>query len=226
MLPRLYSLHLYDWSGEVTIDDLTHRISPGTLSIIQPGARMVFRYRGPSVHLFAHLSLTPAESGPMIRLPYVADLGHASGDAQERLRVLRQPTHRSQQTAEVWSLFWGLPVVEEPKARPHTHPALSSVLAHVEAHLADHLRVEELAQVGCISPGHLRRVARASLGMPLSAYIQSRRRSRAEHLLRQSTLSIPAIAAAVGSADLHAFNKQAHRWWGCSPRTFRGSLKE
>jgi transcriptional regulator GlxA family with amidase domain len=44
---------------------------------------------------------------------------------------------------------------------------------------------------------------------------------RARHLLRESTLSIPAVAAAVGIGDLQAFNKTCRRELGASPRAVR-----
>jgi AraC family transcriptional regulator len=45
--------------------------------------------------------------------------------------------------------------------------------------------------------------------------------ARARHLLVSSTLSIPAVAASVGIADLQAFNKACRRELGGSPRAVR-----
>lgn len=55
------------------------------------------------------------------------------------------------------------------------------------------------------------------------AYIRRRRLERAHHLLRASTLSIPAVAAAVGIPDLQAFNKACRRELGAPPRVLRGA---
>jgi transcriptional regulator GlxA family with amidase domain len=62
---------------------------------------------------------------------------------------------------------------------------------------------------------------RAETGYTVVGYIRRRRMERARHLLRESTLSIPAIAASVGVADLQAFNKACRRELGDSPRAVR-----
>jgi transcriptional regulator GlxA family with amidase domain len=56
------------------------------------------------------------------------------------------------------------------------------------------------------------------------AYLRRRRLARAEHLMRRTTLPIPAIAASVSIPDLQAFNKSCRRELGASPRSERNSL--
>ncbi len=72
---------------------------------------------------------------------------------------------------------------------------------------------------------HLTKLVKEATGSTLVAYIRHRRMMRAEHLLRESTLSIPAIAASVGIPDLQTFNKACHREFGASPRTVRGRAR-
>jgi len=68
---------------------------------------------------------------------------------------------------------------------------------------------------------HLTRLFHTTYGVTISAYIRQRRAERARHLLLHSTLPIKAIAAQVGIADLHLFNKTIRRVLHDSPRRVR-----
>jgi transcriptional regulator GlxA family with amidase domain len=101
------------------------------------------------------------------------------------------------------------------------HPALALAVAHIESHLTAPLTVPEVAHAAGVSHNHLIRLFRSETGTTVVAYIRHRRMERARHLLRESTLSIPAVAAAVGIGDLQAFNKTCRRELGASPRAVR-----
>ncbi|MGW2523919.1 helix-turn-helix transcriptional regulator [Streptomyces sp. NPDC001617] len=73
-------------------------------------------------------------------------------------------------------------------------------------------------------PQHLTRVFGAETGLTVVSYIRHRRLQRARHLLLSSALSVTAIAAAVGIADLQAFNKACRRELGASPRDVRAAV--
>ena len=92
---------------------------------------------------------------------------------------------------------------------------------HIEARLAEPLSVPEIARRAGLSHNHLTRLFRMHTGDTVVAYIRRRRMARAEHLLRRSTMPIPAVAASVGIGDLQAFNKACRRVLGASPRSLR-----
>ncbi|NUT48649.1 MAG: helix-turn-helix transcriptional regulator, partial [Saccharothrix sp.] len=100
--------------------------------------------------------------------------------------------------------------------------AVARAIAHVEENLADPPAVPEIAAAAGVSQNHLLRLFRAETGGTVVAYVRRRRLERARHLLRESTLPIPAVAAAVGFTDLQAFNKACRRELGASPRAVRG----
>ena len=95
-------------------------------------------------------------------------------------------------------------------------------MAHIESHLAGTFEVPRIAAAVGISHNHLTRLFRATTGDTVVAYIRHRRMQRARHLLRESTLPIPTVAAAVGIPDLQAFNKTCRRELGAAPRALRG----
>jgi transcriptional regulator GlxA family with amidase domain len=105
----------------------------------------------------------------------------------------------------------------------HRHLFVAAAQAYVEEHLADPLSVPDVARAVGTSPTHLTRAFRAETGLTVVSYIRHRRLQRARHLLLSSTLSITAIAAAVGIADLQAFNNACRRELGASPRDVRAA---
>ncbi|MFJ9902405.1 helix-turn-helix domain-containing protein [Streptomyces sp. NPDC101152] len=225
-LPDLWQLHLYRYEADLTVDGTPHPVRPGRVSLVPPGATTRYRYRGRSEHLYAHLRL-PATGTPRT-IPVMQDAGTQlpALTAQLQQALAAWPSTPVRATAEVWAALWRVAHLTAPG--PHTdgtgpHPAVTTAIAHIEAHLADPLTVPAVARVAGVSHNHLTRLFRTATGETVVAYIRARRMARAQHLLRATTLSIPAVAASVGIPDLQAFNKTCRRELGASPRTLRAS---
>lgn len=223
VLPDLWSLHLYSYEGELTVGDTVLAIEPGTVSVVPPATVMRFRYRGPSAHLFAHLSL-PA-SGSLSLIPAIQRLHETEPAARAAwlAAVAAFPVSPARCRAEMWTLLWHLAVPSTTAVgapRP-THPAVRAAVGQLELHLAEPLSVPALARSVGLSHNQLTRLFRAELDVTVVGYLRRRRARQAEHLLQHSTLAIASVAAAVGMSDLQAFNKLVHREFGCSPRALR-----
>ncbi|WP_329113129.1 AraC family transcriptional regulator [Streptomyces sp. NBC_01465] len=221
-LPDLWQLHLYRYEGELTVDGAVYAIRPGHVSLAPPGALVEYRYRGRSEHLYAHLEIP--DSGPRSIVPVMQNAGARAPVLADLLQqaVAVAPRNHARACAEVWAALWRVAELAAPGggAERGSGPVASAV-AHVEAHLAEPLTVPEVALAAGVSHNHLIRLFRAELGVTVVAYIRRRRMEQARHLLRASTLSIPAVAASVGIADLQAFNKACRRELGASPRAIR-----
>ncbi|MEV6508676.1 helix-turn-helix transcriptional regulator [Streptomyces sp. NPDC051642] len=222
-LPDLWQLHLYRYEAELTVDGVAHEIRPGHVSLVPPGALVRFHYRGRSEHLFAHLELPSA--GERLTVPVMQDAGTQTPvltDLMQRA-VAAAPRNSARAAAELWTVLWRVADLATPAAGGTTgpHPAFALAVAHIESNLAAQLTVPDVAHAAGISHNHLIRLFRAETGTTVVAYLRHRRMERARHLLRESTLSIPAIAAAVGIGDLQAFNKACRRELGASPRAVR-----
>ncbi|MDX2826443.1 AraC family transcriptional regulator [Streptomyces ipomoeae] len=198
-LPELWQLHLYQYEAELTVDGTAHTIRPGRVSLVPPGTTVRYRYRGRSEHLFAHLRITPV--GPPRIVPVVQDAGAELPALTDLLlqAVAAAPSEPDRTRAELWTTLWRV------------------------AHLAAPLTIPEIARAAGVSHNHLTRLFRAETGGTVVGYIRRRRLERAHHLLRATTLSIPAVAASVGIPDLQAFNKACRRELGASPRALRGA---
>ncbi|MFJ5031160.1 helix-turn-helix domain-containing protein [Streptomyces sp. NPDC088560] len=227
-LPDLWQLHLYRYEADLTVDGTPHVIRPGRVSLVPPATTVRYRYRGRSEHLYAHLRLS--SGGALRSVPVVQDAGPELSmlSALMLQAIAAWPSAPVRASAEVWAALWRVghltpPVPQGPRDGPHQ--AVTAAISYIESRLTDPLTVPEVARAAGISHNHLTRLFRAATGETVVAYIRQRRLARARHLLRESTLSISAIAAAVGIPDLQAFNKACRRELGASPRAVRETAR-
>ncbi|MFD3562975.1 helix-turn-helix domain-containing protein [Streptomyces sp. NPDC058686] len=222
-LPDLWQLHLYRYEAELTVDGVVHEVRPGHVSLVPPDALVHYHYRGRSEHLYAHLELP--STGELLTVPVMQDAGAHTPVLTDLLQqaIAAAPRSSARAAAEIWAALWRVAELAAPAtggtAKPH--PSVALAIAYIESNLAGPLTVPEVAHVSGISHNHLIRLFKGENGETVVAYIRRRRLERARHLLRESTLSIPAIAAAVGITDLQAFNKACRRELGASPRAVR-----
>ncbi|WP_332112450.1 AraC family transcriptional regulator [Streptomyces gossypiisoli] len=222
-LPDLWQLHLYNYEGVLSLGQSVHPIRPGHVSLVPPDTEVHFHYRGRSEHFYVHLRLH--DRGTARVVPVMQDAAAESTRLAGLLRhaVTVMPTAPPRATAEVWTALWRIAELPRGDGAGPRHPIVAAAQAHIEEHLAGPLPVPDVARAVGISHTHLTRVFRAETGLTVVAYIRHRRLQRARHLLLSSTLSITAIAAAVGIADLQAFNKACRRELGASPREVRAT---
>jgi AraC-like DNA-binding protein len=220
-LPDLWSLHLYSYVADLVVDGVPYAIRPGSVSLVPPGAQTHYRYRGPSEHLYAHLRLV--DDGDRQVIPMVqaagAETPALTAHLQEALAASTQAPPRA--VAEVWAALWRVARLRGGVASEPGHAAVGRAMALIETRLVGRLAVADIARTVGISHNQLTRLFRAETGQTVVAYVRRRRLERARHLLRETTMSIPAIAASVGIADLQAFNKACRREFGASPRRVR-----
>lgn len=223
-LDELWSLHLYPYAAEVEIDGITFPIRPGYAGITRPNGRAEYRYHKPVRHLYAHFKL-PEAIQQARSIPAMQDLGGQFVTMNERLEqaIGYFPTQPRRAEVRLWDILWELAAAPWASGAPppHHHPAVDKVCSMIELHLAEPMRIPDLAREVGLSHNHLIRLFRAAFGTTVVGYIQQRRVQRSKHLLLYSTLPIKVIAAEVGMIDLHQFNKTIRRTLGASPRQIR-----
>ena len=95
------------------------------------------------------------------------------------------------------------------------------VFQYIEEHYHERISVDQLAAVASLSRFHFSRQFKELTNKTVSDYVNFVRVSKAETLLRHSSLSISEIAAATGFTDIYYFSKlfKAHKQ--TSPSRFR-----
>ena len=215
-LPDLWQLHLYSYQAAFAANGLWYDLRPGMVSLVPPGTTVEFHYRGRSEHLYVHFAM------PGHRDPFVGDAGAALPVLRELLldAVAAFPTAPERSAASVWAALWRVSDLADAIDAPR-NPVVADVVRRIEARLAEPLVVAELARLAGVSHNQLTRLFQQHVGDTVVGYIAGRRMARALHLLQASTLSVTAIAAAVGIPDLQAFNKACRKAFGASPRALR-----
>jgi AraC family transcriptional regulator len=96
------------------------------------------------------------------------------------------------------------------------------VLAHVEAHLDEDLRLERLGRVAAFSPFHFHRQFSARFGVGVAAYVQLLRLKRAaQQLAYRPQVPVLEVALTAGYEGPEAFARAFKRRLGQSPSAFR-----
>jgi AraC family transcriptional regulator len=98
---------------------------------------------------------------------------------------------------------------------------LDRVIDHIEAHLADPIKVDILARLAGLSASQFTRAFRRSTGVPPHRWHLNARIRRAQQLIRDTNQPLAEIALAIGFADQSHFANTFSRWMGVSPGVWR-----
>lgn len=100
---------------------------------------------------------------------------------------------------------------------------LMRTLRHIDAHLDQPLRLDDLAAVAAASPHHFHRRFREAVGLPVQRYVRLLRLRRASwRLAFRAEQTVTAIALESGFDSPDAFARAFRRCFGQSPSSFRG----
>ena len=107
-------------------------------------------------------------------------------------------------------------------AQPHeTDERLWRVWRKVETDLRHSWTLDELAETGCMSGEHLRRICHKELGRSPMQHLTHLRLQKARHLLSISNDKVEVVAKQVGFESLTSFSNTFLKWIGCRPSSFR-----
>ncbi|MCF2132284.1 AraC family transcriptional regulator [Strepomyces sp. STD 3.1] len=96
----------------------------------------------------------------------------------------------------------------------------------IEENLAEQINFSDYACTNSISPGYFRAIFKAATGLPPVEYLNRLRIVRAIEYLKDQTMPISDVAAAVGIYDANYFSRLFRKFIGYSPREFRNRVKE
>lgn len=103
---------------------------------------------------------------------------------------------------------------------PHV---LSRVVAYIEEHTENTIRLDELANIAGVSRFHFSRLFKASTNTSPMAYVEQSRIRKAQSLILKGEISLAEIALMVGFADQSHFTRRFQLYTGCTPAVFARS---
>jgi AraC family transcriptional regulator len=223
-LHSLWCLHHYDYHALLKVGPDRFQLHPGAITLMPPGVSMHYQFNGPSPHVFVHFTLESPFACP--RGAQWLPAHHVPSGLKSLIDRLptRWQTRPRRAESELWQALWLFDDrVHFGENEPKHHPALSKALVVIESKLSHDLSVGYLAQEAGLTQQQLNHHARRHLGCSLGHYMRRRRMERASHLLRHTDMPVKAVAAEVGMADLHQFNKFFKHYAGVAPRSFRAA---
>lgn len=103
----------------------------------------------------------------------------------------------------------------------HGRLNMSQINHYIQHHLADELRVADLARLACLSEAHFSERFRLQTGLSPWQYVRRQRLSAARQLIMQSRLPLADIAVQTGFANQSTLSHAFKRSFGMSPRQLR-----
>lgn len=107
---------------------------------------------------------------------------------------------------------------------PADRERLRDVTSYIDDHCSAQLRIGDLARLACMSPTKFKETFKRLNGQTVIRYVQGRRMSRAELLLRQADLSIEQVGRSVGYTCASRFSALFKREIGMLPSEYRRRL--
>ncbi|MBA4387951.1 MAG: hypothetical protein C0404_08210 [Verrucomicrobia bacterium] len=105
--------------------------------------------------------------------------------------------------------------------RPRPAPWLTRVLRHIDANIADHFSVKDLAKVAGASPSYFMAKFKQETGLSPNDYIYEHRIMFARKLLRRPEARITSVAHELGFSSSQHFATAFKRFTGFSPAQYR-----
>jgi transcriptional regulator GlxA family with amidase domain len=104
------------------------------------------------------------------------------------------------------------------------HPAVKRAKEYLRAHYAEEVPLQELAKVAYLSPFHLARVFRQTVGMPPHAYQTQLRLAHAKTFLAEG-FEVGYVAHETGFFDQSHFAHQFQRSFFVKPASYRKTAR-
>jgi AraC-like DNA-binding protein len=232
--PARLAVHVHEYAATVRIGRSEFRLRRGDVTVSPPDTPSCYHLPQPGVHLCLHLAMEPAPARPALRLPLHLP-AESAGDAVA-LRVQRiidwfvqipqNPLAALAASALAQELLIFLAQPPSPAAQAATvagglRRAVLEAARLIEAKPLLSPGVPELARAVGMSQNYLARGFKQHLGVTIARFRLLRRLQLAQELLTITDLPIKAIAARVGMADQHHFNKMFRQEIGMAPTQWR-----
>ncbi len=207
-LPSIWCLHKYEYHADLRLNGELFKITPGSVSLTPPTTLIEYFFQGPSTHKFIHFHF-PGSPPVTHTSRYMFTPPSLSEDFTNCFDKALHFHSSNELKAEVrlWDLLFQIATPLPSKETSSRHPKLEAALKEIDHQLSSPITIPKIARKVGLSHNHLIRLFQKEIGRTIVSYIRERRVDRAIYLLRNTTLSIKAVAAASGIPDAQRFNK-------------------
>lgn len=180
--------------------------------------------------------LQPAYRHPLIS--GIPSLNMAGEDCLLRFQAIYEALVRSNPLGEtvftmhILALLYdlqkeqALPLIQgDNRAKPSSHPLLLKALEHIDRHLYEPIRLEDLCQELYISKRYLHILFKKHMNISPNVYITHQKMHIAKNMLRTSNLPITAISKQCGYESPTYFSAVFKKHTGQSPLRFRQAFE-
>jgi AraC family transcriptional regulator len=115
----------------------------------------------------------------------------------------------------------GSRAVTAPASHRLDHVRLRRVLDYISAHVADQIKLEELARVACLSTFHFARMFTLAIGVPPHRYVSRMRLENAMAEIAAGRLPLAQIALNARFSSQASFTRAFRRATGMTPAEYR-----
>jgi len=149
--------------------------------------------------------------------------------AQSLLGLLERGGHRQADSLGLQSTLYALLELlsrtgSRERARGPTVPYVSALIALMETAFSRPLTAEALARYAGLERTYCARLFQRETGIGMKEYLTRLRVTKAQALLRETQLTVKAVAESVGYPNEEAFSKRFKQVAGVTPSSYRRSL--
>lgn len=250
--PEFELIHVLEANGYRIVGDKIAPLTGGDLVLVGPGLPHIWQHEPtatcPRVHALL-IQFEPDFLGePFLRLPALGRVRHLLDRAARGLHITG-PTHdaiagliaempRRRGLDRIVQLLRILGVLSESKdcqplasasfatdSQPYDEERMNRAFQFLNAHVAEEVRLADVAREVSLSEGAFSRFFRIHAGKTFPEFLNELRIGRACRLLVEGDRLIAEVAYACGFTNLSNFNRQFRRLKGSSPREFREQLQ-
>ena len=220
-------------TGEVTVDGVSFSPTAGDTYFLPQGVDQLYHSdrRDPWEKIWVNLSgdylLRQAKMFGIEGIYHFKDL-----DTSDLLMKLQyyaehpdQPDCGERCLSILTQIFYRMSLATVKKEKPMQTPA-ELMLAYIEQHKTDPIRLDQLAAVCKRSPSQAERLFRAETGIPPYRYYLDRKLELACQLLRETGMSVRDVASYLSFQDEFYFSGLFRKKIGVSPSEYRKRASE
>lgn len=105
----------------------------------------------------------------------------------------------------------------------HAWEQIQKTVDYIEKHLSEEIKIEDMAQLACLSPFYFQRLFRRLVKKPVKEYIKLRRLAKASELLPDKGRRILDIALDLGFSSHEALTRAFKNTYGITPEAYRSN---